>query len=350
LDRHPRAVAVIGGLAVCTLGGAACARLGTPLPWMMGSMFAMASVQLAGAGFAAPPGGRDAGMLVVGVSLGLHFTVPVVREVATYWPWFVFLGFAAIGLGAASGLVLMRLGGVARPTAYFGSMPGGASDMAVIGKRYGAAPDQVALAHALRLLVLVTTVPVGITLAGFSATEDYRPVTVAFDPAGLAILLGAGAMAGFAARRVGAPTAFTLGPLFLAIAVTLAGVQLSSVPTLLTNAAQVLLGCSLGAHFDRGFLARAPRLVLALVPSIALTLGLAAAVGWLIAATSGAYLGTAMLAAAPGGIAEMAITAKVLRIGVAFVTAAHVVRYLIVVLFAVPVFHLLERVRTWSAR
>ena len=38
----------------------------------------------------------------------------------------------------------------------------------------------------------------------------------------------------------------------------------------------------------------------------------------------------ALLAAAPGGIAEMSITAKVLRIGVAFVTAAHVVRYLVV--------------------
>lgn len=322
-----------------------CAWLGTPLPWMMGSLFGMAAFQLAGAGLAAPPGGRDAGMLVVGVSLGLHFTPPVVREVAAYWPWFVFLGFAAIGLGAASALVLMRVGGVERATAYFGSMPGGASDMAAMGERHGAAPDQVALAHSLRLLVLVATVPVAITLAGFSATEDYRPVTVPFDAPGLAILFGAAILAGFAARRAGAPTAFTLGPLLLAIALTVGEVHLSSVPTVLTNAAQVLLGCALGAHFERGFHRRAPRLALALVPSIALTLVLAIGVGWLISATSGAYLGTALLAAAPGGIAEMSITATVLRIGVAFVTAAHVVRYLIVVLFAAPVYHLLERLR-----
>jgi membrane AbrB-like protein len=289
-------------------------------------------------------------MLVVGVTLGLHFTPPVVREVLTYWPWFVFLGFAAIGFGAASALVLMRVGGVGRATAYFGSMPGGASDMASVGERYGAAPDQVALAHSLRLLVLISTVPVAITLAGFSATEDYTPVTVPLDLPGLAILLGAAAAAGFAARRIGAPTAFTLGPLFLVIALTIGGVQLSSVPPLLTNAAQVLLGCALGAHFERGFLRRAPRLALALVPSIGLTLVLAVLVGWLISATSGAYLGTALLAAAPGGIAEMSITAQVLRIGVAFVTAAHVVRYLIVVLFAVPVYHLLERLRVSAGR
>ena len=46
----------------------------------------------------------------------------------------------------------------------------------------------------------------------------------------------------------------------------------------------------------------------------------------------------------------MSITAKVLRIGVAFVTAAHVVRYLIVVLFTVPMFHLLEGARSRVAR
>jgi hypothetical protein len=68
-------------------------------------------------------------------------------------------------------------------------------------------------------------------------------------------------------------------------------------------------------------------------------------VGWLIAVGSGAYLGSALLAAAPGGIAEMSITAKVLRIGVAYVTAAHVIRYMIVVQLTIPVFRLIARAR-----
>ena len=330
------------------LGGAVCAWIGTPLPWMLGSMFAMAAAQMAGAQLDAPPGGRDAGMLVVGVSLGLYFTMPVVAQVAAYWPWFVFLGFAAIGFGAASALVLMRVGGVDRATAYFGSMPGGASEMVTIGERHGARADQVALAHSLRLLVVITAVPVSITLAGFSATEDYRPVTIPFDALGLAILLGAAAMAAFVAKRLRTPTAFTMGPLLLTIALTLAGLQLCSVPAWMSNAAQVLLGCSLGARFDRNFFAMAPRLVAAMVPAMGVMIGLATFVGWLISATSGAYLGTALLSAAPGGIAEMSITAKVLRIGVAFVTAAHVVRYMIVVLFTIPVYRLLERMRVGS--
>jgi len=341
---------VLGGLAIATAGGALCAWLRTPLPWMIGSMFAMAAAQLGGARLDAPPGGREAGMLVVGVSLGLYFTAPVVREVSSYWPWFVFLGFAAIGLGAAAALVLVRFGGVTRATAYFGSMPGGASEMAILGEPYGAAADRVALAHSMRLLIVVTVVPVSITLAGFSATEDYRPILVPFDPLGLAVLLGAATAAAFLARWMRAPTAFTLGPLFLSIALTYVGLEISSVPSPITNAAQVLLGCALGARFERGILAGAPRFVTALAASIALMLLLAAGVGALIAATSGAYLGTALLASAPGGIAEMSITAKVLRIGVAFVTAAHVVRYLIVVLFTVPMYRFLDSARSRAGK
>jgi membrane AbrB-like protein len=333
--------AVGGGLAVAAAGGALFAWAGTPLPWMMGSMLAMALAQLAGARFEAVSGGRDAGLVIVGINLGLYFTPPVVREVAAYGGYFVALGFAALGIGALSAAVLERLAGVDHATAFFGSMPGGAAEMAMMGERYGALADRVAFAHSARMLLVVTLVPSAITLCGFSATEDYRPLGVPFSAQGFLVLTGLAAAGGIAARRLRIPTAFMMGPLVVTIALTLSGFALSSVPTILTNAAQVLLGCVLGSKFERGFLKSAPRFVAALSLSVALTLGLAALVGWAIARLSGAYLGTALLAAAPGGIAEMSITAKVLRIGVAFVTAAHVIRYAIVVLFSVVAFRLL---------
>ena len=336
---------VLGGLAVCAVGGAICAWIHTPLPWMLGAIFGMGAAQMAGAHFQTLPGGRNVGMLIVGTSLGLYFSAPVVHEVAHYWPWFIFLGFAAIGFGAASALVLMKLGGIDRPTAYFGSMPGGAAEMATMGESYGAKTHLVAVAHTMRMLVIVSVIPISITLAGFSATEDYRPITVPFDPAKLALLFAMAAVAGFVAKKLKAPTAFTMGPLFLSIAITVAGIQLSSVPTWITNVAQVLLGGALGARFERSFIAVAPRLLTALVPSLLVMLVLAALTGWFISVGSGAYIGTSLLSAAPGGIAEMSITAKVLRIGVAFVTAAHVVRYLIVVLFTIPMYRLLEAAR-----
>lgn len=345
MSKSTKAARVAAGLLVCIAGGALFAALHTPLPWMMGSMLAMAAAQMAGARLEPLPGGRDAAMAVVGVSLGLYFTAPVVHEVSTYWPWFLALGVAAVGFGTASALVLARLSGTDRATAYFGSMPGGASEMAMMGEDYGAKPDRVAFAHSVRMLFVVTVFPIGITVAGFSATDEYRPVVIPFEPLGLAMLMGIAGIAGAIARRLRLPTAYMMGALFTTIALTVSGVAFSSVPTPLTNAAQVLLGCALGARFDGSFLRTAPRFVAALIPSITLMLTMAALVGAVLAWSSGAYLGSGLLAAAPGGIAEMSITAKVLRIGVAFVTAAHVVRYLVVVLLTIPVFRLISRIR-----
>jgi membrane AbrB-like protein len=333
-------VPLLGGIAVSALGGAICAWIGTPLPWMIGAIFGMAAAQLSGARFEPLPYGRDAAFVVVGATLGLYFTPPVVSQVSSQWPWFVGLGLAALGFGTLSAWVLAKISGADRATAFFGCMPGGAAEMANLGEKYGASADRVALAHSLRMMLVVTVFPIGITLAGFHSTEDYRPIVVAFDPKGLAMLLAMCATVGAIARMAGVPTAFMMGSLLTTIALTGTGHDFSSVPTPLTNAAQVIMGCALGAKFDRSFLHAAPRFLMGLVPSLALMLVVAALVGWGLAVGSGTYLGGGLLAAAPGGIAEMSITAKVLRISVAFVTAAHVIRYIIVVLLTRPVYRL----------
>ena len=337
----PRAMRIVAGLALCAFGGAVFSWIHAPIPWMLGSMLSMAAAQMAGAELDVLPAGRSAGMVVIGIALGLYFTAPVLQQVSTYWPWFLALGVAAHAFGTVSALVLERLANVDRATAYFGSMPGGASEMSQMAEIHGAQPDKVALAHSFRMLLVVTLFPAGITLAGFHASEAYQAVRIPFDGIGLAMLLAFGAIAGFVASRLRAPTAYMLGPLMLTIIITSNGVVFSSMPTPLVNAAQVLLGAVMGSRFERDFLHTAPRFAAALIPSVAVTLALALAVGWALAAGSGTYLGNGLLAAAPGGIAEMSITAKVLQLGVAFVTAAHVVRYIVVVLLTVPAYYLL---------
>ena len=343
MQTPPRAAQVALALVLCVAAGALFSALHIPLAWMLGSMIAMAAARMSGVKVEQLAWGRAAGMVVVGVSLGLYFTAPVIHEVSSFWPWFVLLGALAIAAGGASAFVLAKLSGVDAATAYFGSMPGGASEMSIMGETYGAAVHSVAFAHSVRVLLVVTLFPIAITWGGFHASDDYRPVATPFDPMGLALLLTLGAAAGLFARMLRAPTAFMMGPLFATIAVTAIGYRVSSMPTPLVNAAQVLLGCAMGARFERSFLREAPRFALALIPSVLTMLVLAVMVGLLISYGSGVYIGGGLLVAAPGGIAEMSLTAKILRIGVAFVTAGHVMRYLMVVVFTVPVFRLYVR-------
>jgi membrane AbrB-like protein len=332
-----------GGLAVCIAGGALCAWLKTPLPWMIGPLAAMAIVQFSGGRLEAPAYGRELGQLLIAVTLGLYFTPGVAREVVGYWPLLLVTAFASIGIGFTSGAFLARAAGVDKATAFFGSVPGGAAEMAVLGEKYGALTDRVALAHSIRILMVVTIVPVGITAAGFAGSQDYRPVKLAFDPANLAMLAAVVAMAGVLARRMEVPNAFMVGPLLATIAITASGIESSSMPTPLSNAGQVLLACALGARFQQSFLREAPRFVAAVVATVLFMITTLALFAWGLAWATGGLAATIMLACSPGGIAEMAITAKVLRVGVAFVTAAHVMRFAIVVLATEPTFRLLKR-------
>lgn len=75
-------------------------------------------------------------------------------------------------------------------------------------------------------------------------------------------------------------------------------------------------------------------------------MSLSAAIAWGLASAAGIFLPSMILAAAPGGIAEMSITARALQLGVALVTAAHVTRVLIIVTLSLPTYQLLRRVRT----
>ena len=157
------------------------------------------------------------------------------------------------------------------------------------------------------------------------------------------ILLAIGAGAGALLARMGMANAFMFGPLAVVIALTVGEVQLSSLPLELTNAAQVLLGSTLGARFERRSLQSAPWYVLGVLASVAAVVVAAALFAYALAAASGLPVPTLVLAMAPGGIAEMCITAKVLQLGVPLVTAAQVARVLVLLTTTGPGFRLIHR-------
>ncbi|MCY1377371.1 membrane protein AbrB duplication [compost metagenome] len=72
-------------------------------------------------------------------------------------------------------------------------------------------------------------------------------------------------------------------------------------------------------------------------------MGLCAGFAWLLAVLIGLHPATLVLGTAPGGIAEMAITAKVLQLGVPVVTAFQVCRLVAVLVLAEPVYRWLSR-------
>ena len=141
-------------------------------------------------------------------------------------------------------------------------------------------------------------------------------------------------------QRTGRANPWFMGALFAAMGLTMMSVELSAMPRLLTNAAQLLIGVSLGVRFSADFVHTAPRwlasVTLGTVAMIVLCAGFAALLAW----TTGLHWATMILGTSPGGIAEMAITAKVLQLGVPVVTAFQVCRLVAVLVLVEPLYRL----------
>jgi hypothetical protein len=332
-------------LALCAAAGALFAWLRTPLPWMLGPLLAMAVCNFSGARLRALTGGRPCGQLIIGTALGLYFTPLVAREVASYWPLLAFAALFAILVAWGCGWFLSRTTDTDRSTAFFASVPGGAAEMAILGERFGARVDRIALAQSLRILVVVIVVPFALSYSGVHGSDAYSPAAVPLDWTRLALLFGIAALAGGALALARMPNAFMFGPLLVTIALTASEMQFSSIPTWMSNLAQVLLGCALGSRFERQFLGSLGRYAAAVLASILASIALAAAFSLALAIGSGLPAASLVLALAPGGIAEMCITAKVLQLGVPLVTAAHVTRVLVLINATAPLYRLARYLR-----
>lgn len=338
----PRRIAAT--LSLGTLAGWLAQALGVPLPWMIGPLFAVAGAQMAGARLHALPGGRHAGQWVIGTALGLYFSPLVVAELAAHAPLLGGAALAALALGALCALLTLRLARVDAPTAFFASLPGGASEMAHLADRWGGAVDRIAAAHALRILLVVSVVPFALTFAGAQGADIYAPLARSVDWTRFPLLVIA-SLAGVALfRLLRIANAWVLGPLLGVGWLTALDVPLSALPGWLVNGGQLLIGCALGCRFAPEFFRAAPRFIAAAALSAVLSIVLGVMLAAALAAWSDVPLETLALATAPGGVAEMCITAKVLQLGVPLVTACHVLRLAVLTLGAAPAFALFRRI------
>lgn len=324
-----------------------CVWLNTPIPWMIGPLLATSLVSVLGAPTDSWIPLRNTGQWIIGAALGLYFTPAVGQLVIGLW-WAIALGIAwALMLGTGFGAWLHRvhqglIPGVTpaqwRCTTYFAGSIGGASEMTLIAERQGARTDLVAAAHSLRVLLVTVTVPFAMQAWGVHGLDLGVPGTRVVDGQGLvwlALLTFAG---GALMQRLGRANPWFMGALVVTMVITLSGVTLSAIPTVLTNAAQLVIGVSLGVRFTPAFIHTAPRWLASVALASAVMMALCAAFAWLMAWLTGLHPATLVLGTAPGGIAEMSITAKVLQLGVPVVTAFQVCRLVAVLVLAEPVY------------
>ncbi len=363
-------------LAAGLLAAFFCRWIDTPLPWLIGPLFASAALRIAGADLRCPVAARAAGQWAIGTVLGLYFTPAVLAVVAARAGYIAGAVAFALALGCLCAWMLKRLADVSIATAFFGMALGGASEMAVQGERHGAASQHVAAAQGVRLMFVVSFLPfvlrywsshgmpplpgagAALVAAAPSAASAAGPGAgghaalaqfFASAPYGtgpllaFCVLAAVTCAAGWLLWRRGIPNAWVLGPLFAAGMLAAAQVPVGGVPEWMVRTGQLFIGLSLGTRFTPGFLHTAPRYMASVVACTVTALGLAALFGLALAKFGGLHPATAMLATSPGGIAEMALTARALHVEVPVVTAFHVCRMVVLVLAIGPAYRRLVR-------
>lgn len=321
---------VFRALAVGIPAGYVFDLLDTPIPWMIGPMIAVATLNLMGVPMHSPPYSRHLGQVILGSAVSLYFTPTVVAALAGNFPAIVAATVAVFLIGALGALMLSQVSGVERKSTFFASIPGGAMAMAVLAERYGAQIAPVAVAHSIRVSLVVILIPFALTYGGIPLeAAAYRPV-LPLDFAILIPWLSFSFILGEVSERMRFHNGCLLMPIFFGAGLTGSGIELSAVPHGLMNFAQLMFGLVLGARYERAFFARYRMFIpFALLNScFILIASVLAAV--ILAWGFSLPIATMIIATSPGGLAEMTITAQALQISVPLVVAFHLFRVVMV--------------------
>lgn len=341
-------------LGGCTalIGALIAIYLQIPLPWLLGPLFTVAALRLGSVPIASSKILRFSGQWVIGTSLGLYFTPAILDLVVKHWFVIIVGMLIPLVLSVFGTWVLWRVGRTSLKTAWFSAAIGGASEMSHLAERYGGRVDLVASAHSLRILAVVIVIPFGFQYWTISGSANDLIVEADFNATDLALLLVGTTITGWLFQKRDLPNAWVLGPLFISIILTLSGVVSTSMPSEVVNVGQLLIGWSLGDRYRPAFFKAAPRFLLATLIFTFGSLLIVALLGSFMALYSELPLATIWLGLAPGGLAEMAITAKVLMLGVPMVTALQVTRMVFVVVVTGWLYnHVIVPLETkWSSR
>jgi membrane AbrB-like protein len=188
--------------------------------------------------------------------------------------------------------------------------------------------------------------PFGMQAWGVSGIDLAPPGAREVLPQGLAALTGLTLAGVLLMRRLGRANPWFMGALLVTMGLTLSGITLSAIPDGLSAAAQLVIGVSLGVRFTPAFVHTAPRWLASVALASGVMMAVCAGFAAVLSVFTGLHLATLVLGTSPGGIAEMAITAKVLQLGVPIVTAFQVCRLVAVLVLAEPVYRWISRQNT----
>lgn len=341
-NQSPRGVRFIITCLVAMAGGTLFWTLHSPLPWLLGPLISLVVCVILGFDrLWVPAWFRRMGLIIVGVTLGLRITPSIWQTMTEHIGEMVLATVITLAFGLLSAWVLYKVHKVDLTTAVFSNIPGGLSEMVSLGQSQGGNLQIISMFHSIRVMIIVVLTPfLVMLLSHHGVLPPAAPVNQTLGGVQTVILLLFGVAAAALAARLSVPAPFLLGPFFLTMAISLFSTLVGerhALAGILVSSAQLLIGMSIGVEFKREEVIHYRKLCIwALLFSLLLLL-MSFSLAAILSYTAGIDLITSILATAPGGLAEMSLTAIATDADPLLVTAFQLFRVLFIVTI-LPVF------------
>ncbi|MFD2617293.1 AbrB family transcriptional regulator [Terrilactibacillus laevilacticus] len=350
-------------MLLCSIGGLILSLTGLSIGWMVGTLLLSAILS-----FWAPPWLKEfsnkkdnslssfwlqIGQCILGIQLGHQLNLTVLQIFKQNWFMVLLVLIISILLSLLSGYILWKFTKTDLLTSLFGTTPGGLSAMSSIASEVGANPAVVSMIQIMRVILVVSTVPLLVSFIPGGSGENMGVQTTQMTFIGRGTLLWTLILVLFSClcvkigRVCHMPAPSILGSMLGAAFMQITGSSIVHQdltviwPHWLIIVAQILIGSSIGSKINRRMFQGLARVfVFGLIGSIGLIIAMLIC-AWLVSILSHISFLTSILAFAPGGVAEMATTAVVLHSDSAFVVGVQILRMMVIFIIMPPLINLI---------
>ncbi len=285
-----------------------------------------------------------AAQAVIGTALGAGFSPSTLLTLPRHFAIFAFAVVFILLTSLLNGWILTRYTRLDVATAFLGTMPGGAGEMAAMSDSLKADTRLVVIMQYTRLLLILASLAFIAPLL----THLSHPVSSAHPATALAVTpappfawwklvaLGLLACLGWlTGMRTRIPAGTFLIPTVLYFLLEISGVSLGRWPWPLFAAAYLVMGLQIGGRFHPSTIEAIKDILLPVCGTTLLLLSGSCALAWILTRELKLDPVSAYLAATPGGLDSVAAVATELQGDTAIILTVHLVR-LMCVLIAGP--------------
>lgn len=333
---------IIQTFLFASIGGFLFDRLGVFLPWLLGPMITLMIIrQTDKLKIQWPKLLRNIGLIILGVQIGSSFTKKSIELMWFDFPLMIFMTFSIVTVSILLSLLFQKISGETLSTSILGSLPGGLSQMVLLSEEVKSANSTVVtLMQTFRIFVVITVVPLLTAWIpkGSHFNEKLLELST-FSLTHFIVFVLIGSLLFIGMKKVHFPLPELMAPIIsMAIVQFVTNHPVVELPNIILILSQIFVGAHLGLQLEN----IKEKLSIKLFTSILLTnlllIAFCALVALLLANIhhANSFLDF-FISAAPGGIAEMSITALETGADLSTVTSFHLFRIFFILLIAAPV-------------